>query len=74
MKNDVDRCPTPYYYAGMPPNKRAENIKRITITIDEELLERIEAASEKAGINRLEYIRKALEIELAKIKLNDKEK
>lgn len=42
------------------PNKRADNIKRVTITIDDELLRQLEAECKRAGLNRLEVIREAI--------------
>lgn len=44
---------------GMP-NKRAENIKRVTVTIDDELLRLLEAECKKTGVNRLDVIREAI--------------
>lgn len=44
----------------MPPNKRADNIKRVTITIDDELLRDLEKSCGKLGKNRLEVIREAI--------------
>ncbi len=55
----VDRCLTPWYCSAMP-NKRADNIKRVTITIDDELLRQLEAECRRAGLNRLEVIREAI--------------
>ena len=55
----VDRCLTPCYCRVMP-NKRADNIKRVTITIDDELLRQLEAECRRAGLNRLEVIREAI--------------
>ena len=42
------------------PNKRADNIKRVTITLDDELLRQLEAECKRAGVNRLEIIREAI--------------
>lgn len=42
------------------PNKRADNIKRVTITIDDELLRQLEAECKRSGLNRLEVIREAI--------------
>lgn len=42
------------------PNKRADNIKRVTITIDDELLRLLEVECKKAGVNRLDVIREAI--------------
>lgn len=41
-------------------NKRADNIKRVTITLDDELLRQLEAECKRAGVNRLEIIREAI--------------
>lgn len=58
-KKTVDMVSDTCYYAGMP-GKRADNIKRVTITIDDELLRLLEAESKKSGMNRLEVIREAI--------------
>ena len=65
----VDRCPTPCYFNAMP-NKRADNIKRVTITIDDELLRQLEAECKRAGVNRLEVIREAIAMHVRKNKDN----
>ena len=44
----------------MAPNKRAENIKRVTVTIDDELLRELEASCAAQGKNRLDVIREAI--------------
>lgn len=44
----------------MAPNKRADNIKRVTVTLDDELLRELEAACAKQNKNRLEVIREAI--------------
>lgn len=48
------------------PNKRADNIKRVTITLDDELLRALEAESSADNKNRLEIIREAIAAHLAK--------
>jgi metal-responsive CopG/Arc/MetJ family transcriptional regulator len=55
----VDKVSDTVYSMGMP-NKRADNIKRVTITIDDELLYLLEAECKRAGVNRLEVIREAI--------------
>lgn len=47
-------------------NKRADNIRRVTITLDADLLKELEAACEKSGQNRLEVIREAIAAQLAR--------
>lgn len=46
------------------PNKRAENINRVTVTLDRDLLKAIEDFCKKNGMNRLEFIRKAMDEKL----------
>jgi len=55
----VDRCLTPLYTEVMP-NKRADNIKRVTVTLDDELLRSLEAECAQDNKNRLELIREAI--------------
>jgi len=54
------------------PNKRAENINRVTVTLDKELLKEIEDFCRKHGINRLEFIRKAMDEKLSAEKEKNK--
>lgn len=42
-------------------NQRAKNVKRVTLTLPDELLRSIEAESKKSGKNRLDLIREALQ-------------
>lgn len=56
------------------PGKRADNIKRVTITIDDELLRLLEAECKKAGVNRLEVIREAIAGYIKKNKQSDTQK
>lgn len=56
---------------GMP-NKRADNIKRVTITIDDELLRQLEAECKRSGANRLEVIREAIAAHVKKQKEQSK--
>ena len=53
------------------PNKRADNIKRVTITLDDELLRQLEAECKRAGVNRLEIIREAI---ATRVKKNSEKK
>lgn len=46
------------------PNKRAENINRVTVTLDRDRLKAIEDFCKKNGMNRLEFIRKAMDEKL----------
>lgn len=62
-KKTIDRCQTPRYNGAMP-NKRAENINRVTVTLDRDLLKAIEDFCKKNGMNRLEFIRKAMDEKL----------
>lgn len=48
------------------PNKRADNIKRVTVTLDDELLRALEAECSVGNRNRLELIREAIAAYLAK--------
>lgn len=48
------------------PNKRASNVKRISITLDEDFLHMLEAQSKASGIDRLEFIRLAIAAKLNK--------
>ena len=57
----VDTVSDTVYIMGMP-NKRADNIKRVTITIDDELLCLLEAECKRAGVNRLDVIREAIAV------------
>ena len=41
-------------------NQRAKHVKRITITLPDELLDALRDASEKLGKNRLEIVRETL--------------
>lgn len=41
-------------------NQRAKHVKRITITLSDELLDALRDASEKLGKNRLEIVRETL--------------
>lgn len=41
-------------------NQRAKNVKRITITLSDELLDALKDESEKLGKNRLEIVRETL--------------
>lgn len=52
------------------PNKRADNIKRVTITIDEEMLRALEDQCKSGSQNRLEFIREAIGAALNKAKTN----
>ena len=58
-------------YSNDMPNKRADNIKRVTITIDDELLRSLEAECKRAGNNRLEVIREAIAAYIKKKQLNN---
>ena len=71
----VDMVSDTIYTTGMP-NKRADNIKRVTITIDDELLRELEAECKRAGNNRLEVIREAIAayIQKKQLKNGDTEK
>lgn len=62
-KKIIDGCQTPRYNEAMP-NKRAENINRVTVTLDRDLLKAIEDFCKKNGMNRLEFIRKAMDEKL----------
>lgn len=41
-------------------NQRAKNVRRITITLPDDLLEALKVESEKVGKNRLEVVRETL--------------
>lgn len=41
-------------------NQRAKNVRRITITLPDELLDALKVESEKVGKNRLEVVRETL--------------
>lgn len=64
-KFGLARCQTPCYIMRMP-NKRADNIKRVTVTLDDELLRALEAECSVGNRNRLELIREAIAAYLAK--------
>ena len=68
----VDMVSDTCYYVGMP-NKRADNIKRVTITIDDELLRQLEAECKRSGANRLEIIREAIATHVKKQKEKSKQ-
>lgn len=68
----VDMVSDTCYYVGMP-NKRADNIKRVTITIDDELLRQLEAECKRSGANRLEIIREAIATHVKKQKEQSKQ-
>lgn len=68
----VDTVSDTCYYVGMP-NKRADNIKRVTITIDDELLRQLEAECKRSGANRLEIIREAIATHVKKQKEQSKQ-
>lgn len=43
------------------PNQRAKNVRRVTLTLDDELLRELEEECRRQGVdNRLEYIRAVL--------------
>ena len=65
MQKSVDRVSDTCYCVGMP-NKRASNVKRISITLDEEFLHMLEAQSKASGMDRLEFIRRAIAAKLDK--------
>lgn len=44
----------------MPPNQRAEDIKRITLTIKDNLLKDMEIFCLDNGVDRLEFIRQSI--------------
>lgn len=48
------------------PNKRAENIVRVTITLDKKLLDLLELQCEVLGLNRLDFIRDAIQSKLGR--------
>lgn len=69
----IDLVSDTCYDVGMP-NKRADNIKRVTITIDDELLRQLEAECKRSGANRLEVIREAIATHVKKQKEKSKPK
>ncbi len=60
----IDRSVSPRYNLVMP-NQRAKNIDRVTVTLDKDLLKTLEEFCAKNGMNRLEFIRKAVNEKLS---------
>lgn len=48
----------------MAPNQRADNRKVVSVTFDVELLEKINAACEKLGIDRTKFVSEAVQEKL----------
>lgn len=57
---------------SMSPNKRADNIKRVTLTLEDELLTMLQKVSQRTGKNRMDIIREAIASYLKNFNLDTK--